>query len=104
IGLAVAMIVKHWSAIKHAFKAAIDWIVGKVKGFGETVSSVFGDIGAAMWGGIKWGVNKIIDGLNWFIGAWNSVFGHKRHVGFGPLKVTLPAMHIDKVQHIGGLD
>jgi len=64
IGLAVLAIKDHWKTIKGFFSKAIDWFTG-----------IFSSIGDAIWAGIKWGLNKAIEGLNTLIHAANNVTG-----------------------------
>ena len=64
IALAVLAIKDHWKTIKGFFSNAIDWFTG-----------IFSGIGSAIWAGIKWGLDKAIDGLNALIHVANTVTG-----------------------------
>ena len=65
IGNAIFWIVTHWATVKEAFKDLLHWFGGAWKEVKKLVEWPFTEA----WKGIKWAVNKMIDGINWVIKA-----------------------------------
>jgi hypothetical protein len=88
IGIAAALIYKHWDTIKNGAKAAVDWIKGVWNGLVDFFVKLPGrmarlgiDIFKGLVNGFIWAINQIIDvwnGLQFTIPGI-SVFGH--HIG-----------------------
>lgn len=71
IGIAVGLVIKHWSRIKSAVGAAVGWIKGVLSGMWDSVAS------GARWAlnGAIGAINGLISGVNWLIGGFNALPG-----------------------------
>jgi phage-related protein len=91
-GVAVIMIVKHWSTIKKGATTTVNWIkdkFGKLVDFFRGLPGKIGNAVSGMWDGIKDGFKAA---LNAVIDLWNN-FPHLHIPGFDALG-----------KHIGGVD
>lgn len=73
LGVAVALVIKHWSTIKGAATAVVSWVIGRFKAMVNFFKGLPGAIAGAVSGAFDGIKDAFRSAINFIISAWNGL-------------------------------